>query len=392
LYLYNGNKMKIASIDIQAFRQFKNLKLDLTYPKGHEKAGEPLDKVCIIGQSGTGKTSLLKVVSETSIKIDRLDKSQTKGYSVIESENVRFIVKNKFLGNQVLNFSEYEKYDSNWGKILYDLRKHKEEELRIRVDLSKKIEHIEDFNHVQNEIDKLKEWKQNRPNPIRDLAKTFDPLLKKLNVKVKTNFEFETLEKLKYLELETLNGKPIDRTLWSSGAEQLIRKLIPLYVELPINNIILIDEPENSLYPDIQTQIVNFYSNLTTECQFIYATHSPIIASCFEPWEIVELKYNEEGYVHRELYYEGENHVDNYKIDPRYLRWDSILKKIFDLDVEGNEEERIPKLMELATLKDEIKKMQQNGSSKDELEQKLQQIEKLAKLLDVPVKLYEEAK
>jgi ABC-type lipoprotein export system ATPase subunit len=36
----------------------------LTYPEGHEKAGQPLDKVCFIGQSGTGKTSLLKIISK----------------------------------------------------------------------------------------------------------------------------------------------------------------------------------------------------------------------------------------------------------------------------------------------------------------------------------------
>ena len=42
--------MKISKIKIKDFYQFKNLELDLTYPKGHPKAGKPLDKVCIIGQ------------------------------------------------------------------------------------------------------------------------------------------------------------------------------------------------------------------------------------------------------------------------------------------------------------------------------------------------------
>ncbi|WPQ61752.1 hypothetical protein SIO70_25660 [Chitinophaga sancti] len=40
--------------------------LDLMYPAGHEKAGKPLDKVFIIGQSGTGKTTLLKLLSVIS--------------------------------------------------------------------------------------------------------------------------------------------------------------------------------------------------------------------------------------------------------------------------------------------------------------------------------------
>jgi recombinational DNA repair ATPase RecF len=54
--------MKISKIHIKDFHQFKDFTLDLTYPKGHEKAGQPLDKVCFIGQSGTGKISLLELI------------------------------------------------------------------------------------------------------------------------------------------------------------------------------------------------------------------------------------------------------------------------------------------------------------------------------------------
>ena len=56
--------MKISRIEIKNFHQFQNFELDLTCPKGHEKAGQPLDKVCFIGQSGTGKTTLLKICKE----------------------------------------------------------------------------------------------------------------------------------------------------------------------------------------------------------------------------------------------------------------------------------------------------------------------------------------
>ncbi len=53
--------MKIGRIEIHHYHQFKDLTLDLTYPKGHPKANQCLDKVCFIGQSGTGKTSLLNM-------------------------------------------------------------------------------------------------------------------------------------------------------------------------------------------------------------------------------------------------------------------------------------------------------------------------------------------
>jgi hypothetical protein len=34
---------------------------------------------------------------------------------------------------------------------------------------------------------------------------------------------------------------------------------------------------------------------MAKDSQFFFATHSPLIASSFEPWEIVELKFNEKG-------------------------------------------------------------------------------------------------
>ena len=54
--------MKITGIEIGEYRQFKDIQFDFTYPEGHPKAGKPLEKVCFIGQSGTGKTTLLNVI------------------------------------------------------------------------------------------------------------------------------------------------------------------------------------------------------------------------------------------------------------------------------------------------------------------------------------------
>ncbi len=52
--------------------QFKNLELELTYPNGHEKEGQPLDKICIIGQSGTGKTNLLNIIKKSVMDFSKL--------------------------------------------------------------------------------------------------------------------------------------------------------------------------------------------------------------------------------------------------------------------------------------------------------------------------------
>jgi GTPase SAR1 family protein len=58
--------MKVSRLEIKDVNQFKDLDIDLTYPKGHSKEGQPLDKVCFIGQSGTGKTTLLNFIYDLS--------------------------------------------------------------------------------------------------------------------------------------------------------------------------------------------------------------------------------------------------------------------------------------------------------------------------------------
>ena len=59
----------------------------------------------------------------------------------------------------------------------------------------------------------------------------------------------------------------------------------------------MIDEPERSLYPDMQMDLMEHYQNLAPEAQFIVATHSPFIAASFEPEERFILYFDENGEV-----------------------------------------------------------------------------------------------
>lgn len=55
--------MQITKIRLNSYLHFqKDLEIDLTYPKGHAKSGKPLEKVCFLGQSATGKTALLNLI------------------------------------------------------------------------------------------------------------------------------------------------------------------------------------------------------------------------------------------------------------------------------------------------------------------------------------------
>jgi ABC-type polar amino acid transport system ATPase subunit len=452
--------MKVTQIKIIDFHQFKDLTIDLTYPKGHEKAGQPLNKVCFIGQSGTGKTSLLELVPkfilnyntpiilksgessiydnvelklvfgpqyeyETTIYFTKepvrdindtgnthwiwKDAKQTNKKIAIEQAagffdntwlkekaskiiyfpaNLNYDIEigseNKFDNKPIIDFST-EKISSVWNLTLEKIQTYQEQELQIRQEISKTVEQASNnLEVIENALKKLKDWKKSEFNPIQDIADNcLDRLLKQFKLKVKTELDIKSKEDIGFIKIEDFHKNEIPHGLWSTGTKQVTLSAMPLYLLKPKNTIVLFDEPERSLYPDMQRFIVDYYSSLTDNCQFFYSTHSPIIASNFEPWEIVELKFNEEGKIYRELYYEGENHVDNYKWNPRFMRWDDILQRIFDMKDDGSMA-RKQKLDELAKYNVKYKKLQKEKKEEtEEAKDILKKIELLSKELSV---------
>lgn len=87
----------------------------------------------------------------------------------------------------------------------------------------------------------------------------------------------------------------------STGIRNFIFKIGHIY-SLYFNRTIergflLVDEPENSLFPDFLYDLVDIYFQLTKNTQLFMATHSPIIAAQFEPCERVILEFNDEGFI-----------------------------------------------------------------------------------------------
>jgi predicted ATP-dependent endonuclease of OLD family len=434
--------MKIKRIELKGYNQFKDVRIDLTYPQGHEKEGKPLDKVCIIGQSGTGKTSLLCLIKwfvsrdrniddklkmpfppDDSIEMDiqflgadlkifyqgnelkYADRSKefinadsSKIFSHFEHElgkikpllinfpadipsNTEIKSEKKenedsYTNNlesmQVIDFA-FEDIRRIWTNILKDIKEHRARELFLKNQIAETAtKEASKMEEIEEKTREYKEWKTNNPSPLEVLAREcLDPILNNIGLKTKTDIDMDTILNLGYIQLQTLAGDVVPMDFWSTGTRQLVQTMIPLYHLKPKDAIILTDEPERSLYPDIQRSIIDIYVQLAPECQFFFATHSPIIASAFEPWEIIELKFdNEHKYVYRDLHFHDENHVDNYIYHPEYLRWDSILRHIFELEEEGNEK-RIGALEELTEIMSLIKKMKDKGKLDSPQGQKL---------------------
>ncbi|MCP4146456.1 MAG: AAA family ATPase, partial [bacterium] len=443
--------MKIAKINLKGYNQFSSLDIDLTYPKGHEKEGEPLDKVCIIGQSGTGKTSLLRLikwfvsrdrqigenvvieipdgakvtmeaevsdlkftltntrlaVNERSFRRigeDRVEKRlpAASGRKALRSyiENINPILLNyptelitkrdidggrdengdmtkedyldQLKPGQIVDFA-FEDIDKAWHLVLKEIKEHRARALLMKNKIAETAGKQEvTLQEIEEQTTKYKEWLRQNPSPLRILAQQcLDPILSGLGVKIKEDIALESILDLGFIELQTLDGRDIPRDVWSTGTWQLVQTLMPLYQLKPGNAVILIDEPERSLYPDMQIDMIASCVKLAPESQFFFATHSPMVASAFEPWEIVELKFDTGNIsVSREPYYDGQNRVNNYKYHPGYLRWDSILRHIFDMEAEGSEK-REAALHEITGLMSEIGELKKNNRLESEAGRKV---------------------
>ncbi len=362
--------MKLKSLHIDSYRHLENLDFDFTYPAGHVKAGQPLEKICIIGQSATGKTGILELVRDSFLQLDSLDvsgvnlntlrnkhfRSNLKGHleyffknEILKLEENRIIV-----GNQEYKYhieqglSGVDKFIENGLKLLYlssdvisktaidilnqnplnifnsiqfmrdTLEATIDEERnyfyefvqisdeKIWVTLLNKILNyrkrftqmasqlinkgaIGDINKLNREYAK---WSQENENPLVSFSNHFNPILKKLGLEIDlVNTEYSIPVK------SNLHDEVIPISNLSTGTKSLLLSMFPVYELDTKDAIILLDEPERSLFPDMQIDLISHYQRLAPEAQFIVATHSPFIAAAFEPEERFILYFDEKGKV-----------------------------------------------------------------------------------------------
>lgn len=450
--------MKIEKIEIKDYKQFKNLKLDLTYPKGHKKAGKPLDKICIIGQSGVGKTNLLeiiraklytnsvkaKIIQEKNSDSEEIyfsgvnkvcpkDKQDDAKYIDRIKKNIKFFLLDKaplfilisiltsislfinyFIQNKLLEsiidlfsfligifsisliiiiiltfimdnikdiFDVTSKYINNkyyielnenaWSLVKERIDNYSTERKEYKDRKSEQLLNI-DSNYEKEDFQRdVKEWDNKNENILDEISNELNKILNKFNLEL---FKIDKKTK-KYNDLtikDLSNGNIIDYDDLSTGTKNIISTFIPLKIYNPKDSIILIDEPENSFYPDIQRMLTELYMDVGENNQLIFATHSPLIASSFEPWEVVELKFDKNNQVYRELYYDDKNderHVDNYFLNPQLLTWTGILVDIFDMKEDSNSLEREKALMRYIRLEREVKEIKDKNLKKEKFEE-----------------------
>lgn len=355
--------MKISKLHIGQFRHLENLEFDFTYQSG-ERKGQPLDKICFIGQSATGKTSLLELIYDRINSLDDLKiirpnqiiafgpylklnveldfKLNQKKYkhhksgvcidnekfeiyegsfsgsyqNLINTQKEKIIyIAAEILSKQNINLFEddvillIEKYKNNNVKLnnLEDnnliLNENIEESIWFTI-LEENIKYVQNFLQFASELinsgsildnssqNKVNNWKLKNVNPLEEFSKKFNIVLEKINLEVDL-INTKNIISLKH----KISNENILISDISTGTKQLLLTALPLFKLDTKDSIILIDEPERSLYPDMQMDLMEYYQTLAPEAQFIVATHSPFIAASFEPDERFILYFDEEGKV-----------------------------------------------------------------------------------------------
>ncbi|MBE0391973.1 AAA family ATPase [Flavobacterium sp. PL002] len=366
--------MKLSKLHIEEYRHLENLYFDFTYPadyKDKTKAGKPLDKICFIGQSATGKTGLLELIYNLSNSLLSVHVANNRSLSLpIKSDysselygEILFTINDNIINqkHKEVTYKNQKYFFENFSGTLDSLvpesdkkniyyfksniisdknidiftknpidlnEKHNEDLLLLAVHFHSKnsygntfndnvdekiwlyliseiLEYRKNFTQKMSELihkgllsnpskldSEYKKWQKENPNELEDFAKKFNPIIEKLNLEVDlVNTEYSIPIKNK----KTDEVIPIQNT--STGTKGLLLSFLPLFKLDTKDSIILIDEPERSLYPDMQMDLMDHYQNLAPEAQFIVATHSPFIAASFEPEERFILYFDEEGKV-----------------------------------------------------------------------------------------------
>lgn len=359
--------MQIKTLNIESHKHLQNLKFDFSYPEGHENFGQPLKKICIIGQSATGKTTILELIKDSIIGLQMVEvlngsflfrhspglfkgeiefiakdglvktseKSITKngkefvtlpgsgGGTITQliEENIKLLYFSaeiltleiiKILNQNPLEINTrlsekkadaQKRYDNAGYTYEFGLDTYDEEKWLTL--LSGILDYRKRFTQLASELinrgmladvellnQQYAKWAKENINPLASFADYANPVLNKLNLEVDLiNTEYIIPVKSRSKN-EVIPFKGL-----STGTKGLLLSMFPLFELDTDESVILIDEPERSLFPDMQIELLSHYLRLAPNAQFIVATHSPFIAASFEPEERFILYFDREGKV-----------------------------------------------------------------------------------------------
>ncbi|CAA6811680.1 MAG: Putative ATP-binding protein [uncultured Sulfurovum sp.] len=273
--------MKLRKLHIEDHKMFKDFDIDFV-----DENDKVLPIVVLAGVNGSGKTTLLDSLGKTKQEQHLLKLENYTTIEIRENDNIEFTYDNL---KQDLNLDIPNKFFMFYAdNIVY---------FSAGIDDTKKVadEFVKTFYFY------LKE-KDYRPSEITEY---FNQYMKDIFNDLDIGFKYSHLDKEDkvwftsddgdgYYYTDKDNEEKVLFTIdeLSTGQKTLLSKILYIYFKDYKDKVILIDEPELSLHPKWQSQVLSIYEKLAEKnnCQIIIATHSPHIIGSAKPEYLRVLK------------------------------------------------------------------------------------------------------
>ena len=197
-----------------------------------------------------------------------------------------------------------ESVNAFWTLLIYSIKQRQEEKEKFET---------KDENINKTKKDLIVEFDEKFPKILNEIARIWDKILAHAGLFFDVNGANNPIQlndNLYAYVREKGTDKAIDYNYLSTGIRNFIFRIghiYSLYFNREIKKgIVLIDEPENSLFPDFLYDLIETYQSVFIDkngennTQLFVATHSPIIAAQFEPHERIILEWDEPGSVKAE--------------------------------------------------------------------------------------------
>lgn len=332
--------MKIRKLKLSKYKIFDDLELDFT-----DENDKTLNTIVFAGINGTGKTTLLEFIVkilynvepfflnhfefvELEVELSDLELMEFGNYIdkiSLDNDDVQYVV---IKGNIVTVWSEYETnfqgleilrkiLDFNYKKektsfkicYFYDHLKYYSVKSKDLVRTTNFELFYKDLENYFQHIISSQVFK-NRNITGGELIDKFIFEINNILKGIKLNSKIADIIDNK-LVFESLNGNKISFLNLSAGEKQIYYRAIYLNALDLENSIILVDEPELSLHPSWQNEIVKLYQNVGKNNQVFVSTHSPQVIGSVKPENIFLLKPENDRIVVKQPKY-SKGHSINY--------------------------------------------------------------------------------
>lgn len=308
--------MKVKNIHFKNHKVLKNLEIDFT------KNGEVLDTIVIAGINGNGKTNLLKYIydyfnnnyfynNDLANSIEFLFEKEEKETNELIYNNLFGLLKNYEINRlnnpENSNFKLLNNSLKVLPKIIYIPTEINFQNIQTTTNM---LERKYNFSNIvdTNLISNIASYIATRVTYISNTEEDLTGKQVRERVAKEINDIFSILDldiKLKGLSKDERSmpmfsnsiGEEFDINDLSSGEKQLFVRTLAIKMLEPENSIILIDEPELSLHPKWQQNILEVYKKIGKNNQIIVATHSPHILGSVPKENLIVLTRDENGQI-----------------------------------------------------------------------------------------------